>query len=300
MKKIFLLLAVMLCGTSAFAAVSAEDISGALQQLKIQHSANAHRQGVIPIQITVGAVVESDYADVDPLVKECPVVRISSHYLMGSWACVGLSEQATIRHYGGAGGGDYYTYPNVHRWIENAIINGQVVSKDQIFSSKENKIFLIRIDPDNAALKKAIQNKPAVNIFAPKDPQVLTNQFSNVQLNRERLCTSGRTCAEVEIATVCTETGCFRLAWKMIDGDSGDPIFGLLPDRSTEEFLLGFNITDVIGKHSADERRSGRNYSFFDRTKLETFLRSVMEEESASDWKQVQNKLVSEDYFLNN
>ena len=282
MKKIFLLLAVMLCGASAFAAVSAEDISGALQQLKIQHSANAHRQGVIPIQITVGAVVESDYADVDPLVKECPVVRISSHYLMGSWACVGLSEQATIRHYGGAGGGDYYTYPNVHRWIENAIINGQVVSKDQIFSSKENKIFLIRIDPDNAALKKAIQNKPAVNIFAPKDPQVLTNQFSNVQLNRERLCTSGRTCAEVEIATVCTETGCFRLAWKMIDGDSGDPIFGLLPD------------------HSADERRSGRNYSFFDRSKLETFLRSVMEEESASDWKQVQNKLVSEDYFLNN
>lgn len=306
-RKIFVFLATLaLCSPLAYA-VSADAVSQALQQaadsakpLKIQHSSSAHEKGVLMIKLTVDAAVNSNFADNDPLVKECPVVRISSHYLMGSWACVGLSEQATIRHYGGAGGGDYYTYPNVHRWIENAIINGQVVSKDQIFSSKENKIFLIRIDPDNAALKKAIQNKPAVNIFAPKDPQVLTNQFSNVQLNRERLCTSGRTCAEVEIATVCTETGCFRLAWKMIDGDSGDPIFGLLPDRSTEEFLLGFNITDVIGKHSADERRSGRNYSFFDRAKLESFLRSVMEEESASDWKQVQNKLVSEDYFLNN
>ena len=298
MKKIFLLLAVMLCGASAFAAVSAEDISGALQQLKIQHSANAHRQGVIPIQITVGAVVESDYADVDPLVKECPVVRISSHYLMGSWACVGLSEQATIRHYGGAGGGDYYTYPNVHRWIENAFINGQVVSKDQIFSSQENKIFLIRIDPADEVLKKAVQNKPAVNIFAPKDPTKLESSFSSILLNRERLLCNSRTCSDMEIADVCTETGCFKLAWNArIRGDSGDPVFGMNPADSTEEFLLGFNITDVIGKYSADERRAGRTYSFFDRAKLESFFAQTVGKDSPSDWQQIQNKMVSEDYF---
>ncbi len=300
-RKIFVFLATLvLCSPLAYA-VSADAVSQALQQaadsakpLKIQHSSSAHEKGVLMVKLTVDAAVNSDYADNDPLVKECPVVRISSHYLMGSWACVGLSDRATIRHSGGGGGDPYYSHPTVIRWIENAIINGQVVSKDNIFSSKDNKIFLIRIDPANAKLKEAVENKPAVNLFVAKDPQKLKTAFSKAILNRDECWPfGGRECADVKVATVCTETGCFRLGWKFIDGDSGDPVFGLVPERSTEEFLLGFNATDV----DITDRQSGRTYFFLTPAAIQ-FLQANIEKHSPADWKQIKQKTVNEDYFL--
>ncbi len=303
MKKILLLLCSMLCGAYAFAAVNALDIDNALQQavqpLKMQHSANAHEQGVIPINILVAAQVDSEYADPKPLMKECPVVRISSHYLMGSMACVGLSETATIQHSLGTAGFET-THPEVTRWIQSAEINGQTIGQENIFLSKENKIFLIRIDPANPELRKAVQNKPAVNIFTPLEPQSLQKTFSEVLLNREKLCSSSRTCSEMEIVSVCAENACLRVAWNAkIRGDSGDPLFGMIGENSTEEFLLGFNITDVITSHSSATRQAGRTYSFFDRAQLQKFLQSVMETETPQDWQQVQKKMVSEIYFLN-
>ena len=273
--------------------------------LKMQHSSNAHKLGVIPVKLTVQALLDKEDYDVRISEKECPVVRISSHYLMGSLACVGFSSRGTLRHSGGGSGDTFYSHPNVkERKISAVKINGQTIKDEDIIESPENKIFLVRFDPSkgspeaNEKIKEMIQNKPAVNIFAPKDPTNLENSFTSILLNRERLLCSSRTCSEMEIADVCTETGCFKLAWNaQIRGDSGDPVFGVNPENSTEEFLLGFNVTDVIAKRSAAERLAGRKYTFFDRAKLESFLREKVESVSPSDWQQMQKKIVSEDYF---
>lgn len=300
-RKIFSLLLAFALGPGLFAATQEQALSKALEQkaqnqqsLKMQHSANAHNKGVIPIKVTVNAYIDSDYVDNDPLVKECQAVRISSHYLLASMACVGLSGYGTIRHYAGAGGGPIKAKYKVSRSIMNVRIDGEVIDGKNIVSSTDEKVFLIRIDPANEKLKKIVQNKPAVNLFVAKNPQILKNLFSNVQINRERLCTPGRVCADVEISDVCTETGCFKLNWKMIRGDSGDPIFGLNPEKSTEEFLLGFNAADV----AIDERQAGRDYYFFSDT-LAQFLQKNIEKVSDLDWKQIKRKMVNEDYFLN-
>ena len=297
--SVFLFLVSLLC--PAVFASSQEALTKALEQaavsqkpLPMQHSANAHNKGVIPIKGTVDAYVNSAYADNSPLVKDCQAVRISSHYLLASMACVGLSERGIIYHYAGAGSAPQKTTPKVTRTIEQVRINGEVVDADHIIASKENKVFLIRIDPNNENLRKTIQNKPAVNLFIAKDPQTMKTIFSSVQVNRERLCLPSRVCAEVEITDVCTESGCFRLGWKLIRGDSGDPVFGLIPQLSTEEFLLGFNAADVV----IDQRKAGRNYYFFP-SEMAQFLQENIEKDSAEDWAQIKRKMVNEDYFLN-
>lgn len=300
-RKIFSFLLAFALGPGLFAATQEQALSEALQQeaqnqqaLKMQHSVSAHDKGVIPIKVTVNAYIDSKYVNNDPLEKECQAVRISSHYLLASMACVGLSDYGTIMHYIGANSEAIKAKYKVSRSIMNVKIGGETIDGKNIVSSRDEKVFLIRIDPNNENLKKIVQNKPAVNLFVAKDPQILKNLFSNVQINRERLCTSDRVCADVEIADVCTETGCFKLKWKMIRGDSGDPIFGLNPEDSTEEFLLGFNAADV----EIDQRQAGRDYYFFSAT-LAQFLQKNIEKVSDLDWKQIKRKMVNEDYFLN-
>lgn len=299
MKKLLTAVSALLLSSAAFAAVDMAEAMGNIQaaaqtrqkELQMQHSAGSHEKGVLPVKLTVSARVESAYAKVDPLEKDCPVVRISSHYLLGSMACVGLSEQATIAHSGGGSGDIVYSHPKVTRFIDKAVLNGATISKDHIFTSKENKIFLLRIDPANERLAQVVQNKPAVNLFVPQDPQVLKDLFSS-KLNEE--CKKGRTCSDVNIAEVCTQTGCFKLGRKHGKGKTGDPVFGLVPDQSTEEFLLGFNITDV----DLTTRKAGKSYQFFSPAAFEFIQQSVGKE--SADWAQIKRKQVSESYFQAN
>ena len=297
-RKLFIVLTVLgLCAPVTHAA-SQDDFSEALnhaatqqKELLMSPSPTAHKN-VIPLKITV----DSMFTDVDAkgsrLVKDCPAVRISSHYLLASMACVGLSDTGTLFSYRGAGDVPEESQEKVIRWIENVKIGKQVISKENIAASKDSKLFLIRIDPNNQALRDAIQQKPAANLFIPKNPQMLKSTFSEVKLNREILVCSERTCATVNISNVCTESGCFRLGWKFIDGDTGDPVFGMNPDVSTEEFLLGFNLTDVDVK----KRQSGRDYQFFSQETVK-FLQDNVQPQSPKDWEQIKRKMVDETYF---
>lgn len=299
-RKLFIIFAALGLMIPSAKAASQKDLDKALEQavsrqqqvLPMSPSPLAHKKGVLPIKLTVGAYFTEADADNDSLVKECPAVRISSHYLLASMACVGLSDTGTLYRYTGAGGGYNKSEQKVVRWIENVKIGKQIISKDNIAYSKESKLILVRIDPENKELKEAVQSKPAVNLFIPKNPQLLKSTFSNIKLNREELICSGRTCANVKISDVCTETGCFRLGWKFIDGDTGDPVFGLNPAKSTEEFLLGFNLTDV----KVTDRQAGRDYHFFSANTIK-FLQENIQTKSPADWEQIKKKMVDENYF---
>lgn len=297
-RYLFSLLALfgLLCPAAAQVNSTQAALDEALQkaQLKIQHSALSHEQGVLPIKITVYAYLQEGAANLDSLVKQCPVVRISSHYLLGSMACVGLSNYGTIYHYVGAGNPPIRSYPKVTRYITSADINGVIVPAEDITLDKQAKLFLVRINPANDQLKQAVENKPAVNLFVPKDPQHLKTAFSQTILNRDECWhLGGRECANVEVVNVCNETGCFRLKRKVVRGDSGDPVFGLSQNTANEEFLLGFNVTDV----KIDERQPGSKYHFFSQDTVK-FLKDTIAEVSPADWEQIKRKTVNEDYFL--
>ncbi len=293
-----------LCALSALAfssgaawAVSAEKaVEQALlnkqQELLMSPSTNA-RENIIPLKITVGAEFVNSIEDRnDPLVKKCPAVRISSHFLLASMSCVGLSEYGTLYKSGGGSGEASVSKRKVTRWIMDITIGKEVIQRKDIFYNRYDKLILIYINPANGNLAKVIQPKPAVNLFVPKDPQSLKNTFSKQQLSRERICLSSRVCADVKVSQVCTEKGCFKLGLKFIDGDTGDPVFGLNPELSTEEFLLGFNLTDV----KEDSRQSGRWYQFFTQDSVD-FIKNSVEKRSPKDWAQIQKKMVNETYF---
>ncbi|WP_428065546.1 hypothetical protein [Candidatus Avelusimicrobium facis] len=287
------------CLSGTAGAVSAEKaVEQALRskqkELLMSPSTNA-RENVIPIEITVGAsFVDSIEDRNDPLVKECPAVRISSHFLLASMACVGMSEYGKLYKSGGGSGDIHISNQKVNRWIINAKIDDNVIPGKDVFYSRADKLILIYINPANPALAKIIQPKPAVNLFVPKNPQSLKNTFSKKQLNRESFCLPGRTCADVSVSQVCNENGCFKLGFKFINGDSGDPVFGLNPELSTEEFLMGFNKTDV----EVTSRQSGSWYWFFTQNSV-NFIKRSIEKKYPKDWSQIQKKIINETYFIN-
>ena len=124
--------------------------AASLQELKMQHSASAHEKGIIPIQVKVASYIDAEQRSLPSLTKKCPVVRISSHYLLGSMACVGLSDYGTEYQYRGGGAEYEQVKHKVSRWVEAAFLDGQTIPQENIFASKKDKIFLVRIDPKNA------------------------------------------------------------------------------------------------------------------------------------------------------
>ena len=231
---------------------------------------------------------EEDYVNDSTLTKTCPLVRISPYYLLGSYACVGLSDEGSFDH----SAADRVIKRKVTRHISQVTIAGQKIDSKNVFQSRDLKIFLVKLDPDNSSLRKAIEGKPAVNLFVPKDPGTIKTLFSDVILNRKEVCGSGRTCADdLTIGKCIPDKGCFELKGTVIRGASGDPLFGTRLEKNTYEYLLGFNVTDV----ERDNRKKGTQYHFFTNDTLK-FLKDKMGENS-EDWRQVNKKKVSEDYF---
>ncbi len=286
MKKLSLLLVIFSLVPFLFArnASNASIMQNVEKALAMQHSSTAHNKGVIMVKLNVGAQVleGADRVKDSSLEKDCPMVRISSHYLLGSYACVGLSDMGSFDH---ANASRAVERP-VRRYISKATINGVDIFSDRIFESKENKIFLVQIDPRQEDLRNAIENKPTVNLFVPNDPEVLEDFFSSTLLNCGK-----NSCEPISIKDVCTEKGCFKVA-RAKHGKSGDPIFGLNPEKSTEEFLLGFNITDV----ERATRKGGKLYQFLT-PEMINFIQEKIETVSPKDWAQIKRKTVNEDYF---
>ena len=291
MKKLLVLL-LAFCSCAAVLNAQTPDKSKMLdtaikKKLAASSSTNAHKKGVIMIKMTVEARFTEVHANNDPIVKECPAVRIAPNTLLASRACMDLSGKGEHVKYMGAGEAPEVTTQNVNRWISDVRVAG-VTIKPQDFR-QEGKLLLIAIDGTNAKLKKEIEKLPITDLFVANNPKKLETTFPEMILNRDDMVFSGRECAAVDIVNVCTDKECFQVCWKVIDGDTGDPVFGRNPDRSNLDFLLGFNNTDS----KKNKRKSGRWYHFLTQKSLNFFKQNL----PASEWNYIRAHVKDENIY---
>ena len=103
MKKILFVVFALLSASVAFSADQLEFLESALMNAiqtsqrnattqRLPHSSSSHDKGVIVAKLTVRSEIldrdRADYANLDSLIKICPIVRISENYMLGSYACV--------------------------------------------------------------------------------------------------------------------------------------------------------------------------------------------------------------------
>ncbi len=277
MKKLLVLILAFCCASVLHAQNNnglAQKLQTAVKKrLQASSSSNAHEDGVIMITLKVDAQFQDVEANNKPIDKKCPAVRIAPNTLLASRACIDLSGKGELYEYRG-GGAEYAvsTHP-VSRWVENIKINDKWIGKENFRGN--DKLLVIAIDGTNAALKSAVEKLPITDLFVAKDAQKLQTVFPKMTLNRDDTLW-GRECAEVDIVNVCTDTQCFKVCWKFIDGDTGDPVFGRNPERSNLEYLLGFNVTNS----NKAQRKSGRWYHFLSQSSL-NFLKNAL---PAQEW----------------
>ncbi len=291
MKKLLVLL-LAFCSCAAVLNAQTPDKSKMLdsaikKKLAASSSTNAHEKGVIMIKMTVQARFTDVYANNDPIVKECPAVRIAPNTLLASRACMDLSGKGEHIVYMGNGVGPEITTQNVNRWISDISVDGVTIGPKDF--RQEDKLLLIVIDGANAKLKKEIEKLPITDLFVAKNAAKLKTAFPKMILNRDDMVFSGRECADVNIVNVCSDTQCFQVCRKFIDGDTGDPVFGSNPDRSNFDFLLGFNNTDS----KKSKRKSGRWYHFLTQKSLNFFKQSL----PASEWNYISAHVKDENIY---
>lgn len=291
MKKLLVLL-LAFCGCAAVLNAQTPKVSQRLNtalkhKLAESSSTNAHKKGVIMIKMTVEARFTDVYAKNDPIVKECPAVRISPNALLASRACIDLSGKGEHIVYMGNGADPEITTQNVQRWISSIKVAGVTIQPQDF--RQDGKLLLIAIDGTNAKLKKEIEKLPITDLFVAKNPKKLETTFPEMILNRDDMVFSGRECADVNIVNVCTDKECFQVCWKVIDGDTGDPVFGRNPDRSNLDFLLGFNNTNS----KKSKRKSGRWYHFLTQKSLNFFKQNL----PASEWNYISAHVKDENIY---
>ena len=273
MKKLFIL-ALLLCATTTL--LNAQQNSGLMKsiskKLAESSSTNAHKKGVIMITLVVDA--EFTYIDATnkAIEKECPAVRIAPNTLLASRSCIDLSGKGTLIHYTGSHSEPIYTEEEVTRWVSDIKIQKESLGKNSF--REEGKLLLISIDGSNEKLRNIVQKMPIVDLFVAKNAVSLKNTFPEITLNRDDAFW-GRECASVDVATVCTQEQCFQVCWKVIRGDTGDPVFGRNPKVNNLEYLLGFNETNA----DKDGRNPGRMYHFLSQSSLDFFKRSLAKQE---------------------
>lgn len=290
MKKLFvLLLALCSCAVAVNAQTptASQRLNTALKKkLAASSSTNAHEKGVIKIKMTVQARFTDVHANNDPIVKECPAVRIAPNTLLASRVCMDLSGKGEHIKYMGAGDPPEVTTQNVQRWISDISVAGVTISPNDF--RQQDKLVLIAIDGTNAKLKKAIEKLPITDLFVAKNATKLQTAFPEMILNRDDMI-SGRVCADVDIVNVCTGTQCFQVCWKFIDGDTGDPVFGRNPDKSNLDFLLGFNNTNP----KKAKRQSGRVYHFLTQKSLNFMQENLV----PAEWNYIRTHVRNENIY---
>lgn len=273
MKRI---LAALIClfGTAAvFAQAPTVNKLMVQQKMKPSSSTNAHKKGVIMIKMVVDATFTEVDANNDPIEKECPAVRIAPNTLLASRACIDLSGKGELHRYVGAGAGPDISIEKVNRWISSIKVNDVTLGQDKF---RQNDLLLaIAVDGNQPKLKEIIQKMPITDLFVAKNVETLKTVFPEMTLNRDDMMW-GRECASVDIVNVCTESQCFQVCWKMIDGDTGDPVFGRNPNTDNFEYLLGFNVRNS----KLNKRKSGRWYHFLSQSSLDFFKTNLSKE----DW----------------
>lgn len=287
MKRIFAVLICLLGTATVFAQLNKQIIEHKLKPLS---SAGAHKNGVTMITLMVEAEFpEYGENEVQPstIAKKCPAIRIAPNTLLASRACMDLRETGTIFHDYSSGGIGVEENVKVNRWIDSVKIKGHEILSDQFFQS--DRLLAVVVDANNKEVNNLVQQMPVTNLFVAKDPQQLKTVFSKMTLNRNDKIFNSRECAPVDIANVCTGTQCFQLCWKMIDGKTGDPVFGRNPKTNNSEYLLGFNVTNSERK----ERKTGRWYHFLSQSSLDFFKKYL----PAEEWDYIKNHVKDEKLY---
>ena len=248
------------------------------------NSTNAHKNGIVAIELTIKAKFDEPYAWENTLTKQCVAVKIAPNYLLASLTCKGTTDTATVYHYRGSTE-PYEAEKNVPLEYRN-IVSIQI-EEETITTFKEDKKTKLLLIKLNDKLAEQLQAKPTVNLFVPDDLASVGEVFEQLIVNRNSML-SGRTCATNTFSHVCNDQQCVRVCWKAIDADNGDPIFGLNPKKDNQEFLVGFNDAEPDGAN----RGQGRNYRVLSQASLQ-FLKSNVPDV----WQRLQKKIVDESFF---
>lgn len=271
MKRIFAALICLLGATAVFAQVNKQAIKERLTPIS---SADAHKKGVTMITLVVDAEFPGrDDIDNSPIAKKCPAVRIASNTLLASRACIDLSGKGTTYNSQGSAGVKVEENVPVNRWIDHVEVAGQKIYSDKFYQN--DRLLAIVVDGNNESANRLLLQMPITDLFVAKDAEKLKTVFPKMTLNRDDMIFNDRTCAEVDIANVCTDNQCFQVCWKAIDGDTGDPVFGRNPKTSKLEYLLGFNVRNS----KMNKRQSGRWYHFLSKSSLDFFKQHLPAQE---------------------
>lgn len=278
MKRTLLAVMFLLSALSVYADTKPNTLAAALYQaagasMPTAPSIDASKNGVVMLKLRITGTWDSPSSsgDIKEYNIQCPAVRITDNYLMAYRGCMDISGKGEVEIYEGAAS-SRIEQASVSRHIKYITLNGETISDSHFTKDGSDKFFLVFIDGNKLNLRKAVEGKPIASLFVAKDPNKLPDVFEKLILNRETMTpfSHSRECAKVDIKTVCTAKQCFQICWKAIDGDTGDPVFGLNPNKTTEEYLMGFN-----ARNAEKSRNSGPNYYFFSDAELD-FLRNKL------------------------
>ena len=289
MKK---LIALMFCLTVAVMTAQAEpDATKTKLPSDMQtRSLLAHDNTVFDVTLRVATRFKNQAQEGENLVdKPCSAVKIDRNWLIASLTCRGTTSTATAIDHNGNAYGKSVEYRNIN-YIE---VEGVKVMPRDFFVDETSKVILIRAQ-DNEELVDKLDEKSSIvaNLLVANHPKDLLTAVTEAYIQREGACWTSRCSAEVKVEQYCADTKCYKVEWKIIDGDAGDPLFILSKKHDKAEFLAGLNVAEVDG--SSPE--SGHFYKVFDETTLQ-FIKSTVEGRDPRAWKRIRTHTVDEQTF---
>ena len=218
--------------------------------------------------------------------KPCSAVLIDKNWLLASLSCRGVGSKAKGYDHNGVGWEKTVAYRNIERVSirANATNRYDYIWGRDIFVDEDAQIILLYVDRSNTSLKDEIDDNGTVtaNLLIPQNPESVNKTISKAFINRERMCVAGRCSAEVEIKRYCSDKKCYEVAWKLIDGDAGDPLFITSKKNADAEYVIGFNNAVINGRATS----SGRTYRTFDQQTLQA-VKNVIQEKDPQAWKRI-------------
>lgn len=203
----------------------------------------------------------------------CAAVKIYDNWLLASADCIRSSK-----------GTDHVFKLDGHK-----IPQEQVIGLDD-YASTAALIFVPR--DEKSSLTKTLSKMPKANllVLSQNATQDDVAALEGLYINRSRLSGLGRTTAQVEPDVKCTlETCTLTTKSKFINGDLGDPLFGVLDGQ---EFLLGFN-KGGFGLTG----NSSTKYQLLNQSDVKLLKKNVLHWTDMTSWNAINKKIVDEKYF---
>ncbi len=226
--------------------------------------------------------------DNNVVTKKCAAVRIDKNWMIASLTCRGTTAVATAHdHYGNP-----YDKDVAFRHISSMKVEGvKVNAEEDVFVNEEAKAILIYLNPSNQKLTKELQDEKVIApIVIPTNPKALRQSIEQAFINRENYCLPGRCSAEVSVDEYCVGNKCYKVEWKMIDGDAGDPLF--IRSAKKKEYLVALNIAEIDGS----DVQSGRFYKVFN-SNTYNFMKNTIQGKDPSAWTRIAAGIKNEKNF---